>query len=263
MGLYELLARAIASTSKRSGLDVVKTHSIYTTPLSADSVVVDLGANVGDFTREMNRRFGCQCYAVEANPSMVAQIEANEHIHTYNLAVSDNNSPVKLVLSSNRETSSIYEEVASLYEATGTIECPGVTFEQFLKDNRIDAVDVLKVDIEGAERQLFQVTSDATLEAVGQITIEFHDFIPGTIRADEVRAIRGRLKRLGFYCIPFSYMMPKQDTCDFLFINLRRCPVPPGIRLNFSYINFLLNVQKIKAMLKSRVQRRSPGQGRE
>jgi Methyltransferase FkbM domain len=127
-----------------------------------------------------------------------------------------------------------------------------VTLEQFLRDNWITAIDVLKIDIEGAERQLVQVTDDVTLSAGKQITIEFHDFLPGTLRLDEVRRIRKRLKRLGFYCLPFSYMLPEQDTCDFLFINLKSSAILRKTRLNFFIIKALLNVQKAKTYLKAR-----------
>jgi hypothetical protein len=112
--LYRTLTRLIARFSGRAGLAVVKTHSIYCSPIGPESVVVDLGANVGDFSREMNRRFGCTCHAVEANSEMAAQIATNDRLHIYNLAVTDRNGPVTLVLSSNRECSCVYSEVASL-----------------------------------------------------------------------------------------------------------------------------------------------------
>jgi FkbM family methyltransferase len=250
VNLYRTLARLIDRFSQRAGCAVVKTHSIYCPAIGPDSMVLDLGANVGDFCQEMNRRFGCTCHAVEANPDMAAQIATNDRLHVHNLAVSDRNGAVTLVLSANRECSSLYSELASLFGTQGTIECPAVTLEQFLHDNQITTIDVLKIDIEGAERQLFQATSDVTLSAVNQITIEFHDFIPGTIDSQDVRRICKRLQGLGFYCLPFSYMLPNQDTCDFLFVSLQRCAVPWKTRVNFFMLKALLNVQKAKAYLK-------------
>lgn len=255
MNLYRMIDRMVARARLRAGCPIVKTHSIYAPAIGAGSVVVDLGANRGDFTREMGQRFGCTCYAVEANPEMVAQIPRDDRTHVHNLAIADRAGAVTLVLSSNHECSSVYSEVASLYNVQGTVECPAVTLEEFLRDNGIAAIDLLKVDIEGAERQLFQATDDATLRAVKQITIEFHDFVPGMLQPGEVPGIRKRLERLGFYCLPFSYMFPSQDTCDFLFVHLKNCSVPWKARLDFFIIKALLHIQKGKTSLKARLSR--------
>jgi FkbM family methyltransferase len=253
MELYQYLARSIRSWSERSGLTTVKTHSIYARPIRSGSVIVDLGANVGDFTEEMNRRFGCICYAVEPIPDLYSQISSNDSIQKFNIAISDKSEPLKLFMSANRECHSVHEEVAATYGAEGVIECRAVTLEQFLKDNRISAIDLLKVDIEGAEKWLFQSTSDDVLRSVKQITIEFHDFIPGSISPDEVRRICRRLERLGFYCIPFSFMLPKSETADFSFINISRLNVPLKDRVGFAVIKKLLQAQKFKARLKRRL----------
>jgi hypothetical protein len=105
------------------------------------------------------------------------------------------------------------------------------------------------VDIEGSEAQLFGSTSDATLGRIGQIGVEFHDFIPNTISSDNVRQIRRRLERLGFVCLPFSYLCPHQDTCDLLFVNLRVGQVPLRDRFGFAVIKALLTAQRLKSRL--------------
>jgi hypothetical protein len=103
----------------------------------------------------------------------------------------------------------------------------------------------LKVDIEGAEAALFNSTSDATLCNVKQITIEFHDSVPGSISTEEVNKIVNRFKRLGFVCLPFSYLFPDMDTCDFLFINTHQCKIPYKDWLGFQIINLLLAIEKL------------------
>jgi hypothetical protein len=85
-----------------------------------------------------------------------------------------------------------------------------------LKDTGISAIDLLKVDIEGTERKLFRSTSDKLLRSVKGITIELHDFVSGSIRGDEVLQTCKRLERLGFFCIPFSFMTPQFEADDFL-----------------------------------------------
>jgi hypothetical protein len=87
VNIYYSLARAISFSSERSFLTKIKTHSIYTRPIRDGYVVVDLGANVGQFTEETNKRFGCICYAVVPIPELYSQIGANESIHKYNFAI--------------------------------------------------------------------------------------------------------------------------------------------------------------------------------
>ena len=41
-------------------------HTVYLRPLDGSSVILDLGASLASFSRDMNARFGCRCHAVEA-----------------------------------------------------------------------------------------------------------------------------------------------------------------------------------------------------
>jgi hypothetical protein len=49
---------------------VIRGHSLYTRPLGDDAVIVDLGANRGEFALQMSRRFGGRYYLVEGNPDL-------------------------------------------------------------------------------------------------------------------------------------------------------------------------------------------------
>ena len=55
-------------------IEVVETHTILPDIVSPGSIVVDCGANVGRFSLEMIRRFGCLCYAIEAAPDTFSKI---------------------------------------------------------------------------------------------------------------------------------------------------------------------------------------------
>lgn len=66
MTLYNLLVKSIDFWQKHSGLSNLKTHTIYSKILGSDSLVIDLGANVGQFSEAITREFNCRCYAIEA-----------------------------------------------------------------------------------------------------------------------------------------------------------------------------------------------------
>jgi len=249
MTLYNLLVKSIDFWQKHSGLRNIKTHTIYSKILDSDSLAIDLGAHVGQFSEAITREFNCRCYAIEAVPSVYSQLPENGLLKKFNYAISDRNEPLKIYTSDNLECNSISQEAASVYGLQGEISVDGITLETFLNNHRIELVDLLKIDIEGAEEAVFNSTRDATLCNVKQITIEFHDFMPGSISREEVNKITNRLKRLGFICIPFSYLFPDMDTCDFLFINSNRCKIPYQDWLGFQMINWLLTIEKTKSSL--------------
>ncbi|HEY9300953.1 MAG TPA: FkbM family methyltransferase, partial [Phormidium sp.] len=243
---------------KHSGLSNLKTHTIYSKILDSDSLVIDLGANVGQFSEAITREFNCRCYALEAVPSVYSQLPENGLVKNFNYAISDRNEPLKIYTSDNLECNSISQEFASGYGLQGEISVDGITLETFLNNQRIELVDLLKIDIEGAEEAVFNSTRDATLCNVKQIAIEFHDFVPGSISTEEVNKITNRLKRLGFICLPFSYVFPDMDTCDFLFINTNRCKIPYKDWLGFQMIKLLLTIEKTKSSLLRSAGNREP-----
>src|SRR5205823_3461478 len=80
---------------------------------------------------------------------------------------------------------------------------PGRTLASLLSECSVEHVDLLKVDIEGAEVPLFAATPDELLKRIRQITIEFHDDA-GVITREESEQIRQRLRNLGFSGIKFA-----------------------------------------------------------
>ena len=66
-----------------------------------------------------------------------------------------------------------------------------------------DTIDLLKLDIEGAEIEFSRQTPDHVLRRIGQMTIEFHDFC-GITPSSEVRRVLLRLQSLGFSHVRMS-----------------------------------------------------------
>jgi|HubBroStandDraft_6_1064221.scaffolds.fasta_scaffold268619_1 FkbM family methyltransferase len=65
---------------------------------------------------------------------------------------------------------------------TGT-QVPAITMDEVLRDYQLDTVDLLKVDIEGSEKELF-AEADSWISRVDAICLELHDrFKPGCSRA--------------------------------------------------------------------------------
>jgi len=176
-------------------------HTFLTDHLDGDAVVVDLGANLGGFSREMEQRFGSRCYAIEAVPCLVDSISVSDRSAKFNYAIASHDGTTELHVSDWGECSGIHRVSMGNHVMTVTVPCRKL--ETFFTEQCIETVDLLKVDIEGAEVDLFRSVSDQTLSRVRQIALEFHDFC-GLLTQPEVREIIERLNRLGFRGIKFS-----------------------------------------------------------
>jgi len=88
-----------------------------------------------------------------------------------------------------------------------------VTLAEFRRLASVDHVDLLKIDIEGAEIDLFGSCSDSELKEIGQITVEFHSFIYAD-QHHSVLQVLERMADIGFWVIPF-----RLDYSDVLFVN--------------------------------------------
>ena len=183
-------------------------HSVLVRPLRANPpLVLDLGANRGDFSREVEAEFGGEFRLVEANPSLVAKIRATASFQVLHAAVGGTNEAVVFNIAANDEGSSVLAlPESSAYNSvrTGTVEVEQVTLEELvLAETR--PVDLVKLDIEGAEVAALCGLSSAALGSLAQITVEFHcDPWFGFGGSDEVERLVSRCKRSGFVVLDFS-----------------------------------------------------------
>lgn len=198
-------------------------HHFYGPIINHNSVVVDLGANRGIFSSQINSGFGCICYAVEASSYVYAQIQESHLLKKFNYAIAESNAAVTFYISKNPGASSVNRVISDWAGTQGASIVEGITLETFLDKNKIASIDLLKVDIEGAELGLFNSVSDDTMRKIKQITVEFHDFIKEFGRLEEIKGIKKRLRSLGFFCIAFS--RPYNNNEDILFINKKQCKI--------------------------------------
>ncbi|MEQ9371475.1 MAG: FkbM family methyltransferase [Coleofasciculus chthonoplastes F3-SA18-01] len=201
-------------------IETIEDHTIHTRFLSSNSRVLDLGANRGSFSQAMITRFGCQCVAVEPNPKLFEKIEPHELLKKYNLAIAHFSGSVNFNVSEVSVSSSIVYR-SKLHSKTITVSCKPL--EEFVVELGWTGVDLIKMDIEGAEINVFHECSDSFLKSIGQITVEFHDH-NGTVSKYEVKELIKRFESLGFRCYS-KYLGCYYDT---LFINQSLCPISIG-----------------------------------
>jgi FkbM family methyltransferase len=221
-------------------------HTFFPSALHRDSVVVDLGANRGGFSQGVRSRFGCRCIAVEANPDLAAALRTSSTIESYQCAIAAADGESALHLSADPEGSSIQGNPP---QSTGeSVIVPARTLTTFLKEAGVTHVDLLKVDIEGAEVRMFDSLGDADLQRIDQISVEWHDFC-GFVTAQDIERVAKRLDRLGFEGIRFGL-----DNINWVFV--RRDLARPGV-VRRKYVRYLMNpARNMLHRLRARVGRR-------
>lgn len=188
-------------------------HTVYVPFLRPDSVVVDLGANVGEFSQQIVDRFGCRAYAVEPHPELFRRIPEQPRIKKLNVCITEHKGTVPFYIARHPEGSSVYPFLTQMQR---TISVQGLPWHQLKKRIGAGIVDLLKVDIEGAEIPLLDSMSEVALGNIKQISVEFHDFLQDHIRARDVHRIQRRLEKSGFVSINVN---GGGDHMDMLFVN--------------------------------------------
>jgi FkbM family methyltransferase len=208
--------------------------------LDAESVVIDAGAHRGQFSAEIIRRFGCKCHLVEANPALAAQLAVPGSVSVTNAALSAEDGSALLHLTENPESSSLTSNAAT--EANRAIEVETVTLQTLRERLGLKKIDLLKLDIEGAEFGLIETTDDDTLRGIDQITVEFHDFQPRFSGAKLFEKARARLESLGFVCAIMSF----RTHGDVLFLNFASLDIPKVTQVYLHSMARLLEKAKVR-----------------
>lgn len=196
-------------------------HSLLSAGLHPGMTVLDLGANHGRFSELLAAEYPGSYHAIEANPDLADALDPAVFSSVKCCAVVDRSGPVTLRLAANDEASSVLrlpdQNIWNAVEV-GTVRVDGVPLREILSDPMLaGGIDVLKVDIEGAEVLALPTLTPEDLRKVRQIVVEFHGgrvFGLGLAR-DTRRTIR-ILRERGFVGLDFQ-----PSHMDMLFVNRR------------------------------------------
>lgn len=160
-------------------------------------IVVDVGANIGAFASQvLALRPAARVLCLEPSPrafaALHANIERNSWSQWVNLwpAALTGAAGASAVLLFERPgdscTSTVVSDCVGPSEAAGEwTEVPAVTLEHVLA-SLPEGVDVLKIDVEGAEYDIVAGTPTASLATVRRVVLEYHE-VPGR-RVEEIAA---------------------------------------------------------------------------
>ena len=187
-------------------------HTFLPSLIGPASVVLDIGANQGQFARAIVRDFDCRVHAVEPNPYLCTSLQelAIPGVTVHGVALAGTRGLRPFLVMNNSEAS----RVASANDSKeGTVQVQAITLEELISQIPATAsIDLIKMDIEGAELDVLEHVPAGLLECVRQLTIEFHQFVYPESRV-RVEAIKKRFSNLGFWVVDFS-----RTNYDVLFV---------------------------------------------
>lgn len=146
----------------------------YSVPAGEPATVVDLGANIGVASAWFRMRYPmARIVAVEPDPDTFTKLERNlgddSAVTLVNAAVAARSGEVALFRPAGYSIASSLRGAPSAGEATNV---RAYTLDELLADHGLDRVDLLKLDVEGAE--LDAVRGLSRLDAVRTIVGEVH-----------------------------------------------------------------------------------------
>jgi len=141
----------------------------YLEYLREGMTVFDVGANVGELTLLFSRFVeGGSVHAFEASGATYKKLElvcdatGKRNVRLNHLALSDKNGSIRLhvyedALSSfNSQAARPLKDYGLNFESIGIEETPATTVDDYCDREKIEQIDLLKIDVEGAEFQVMQ-----------------------------------------------------------------------------------------------------------
>lgn len=151
--------------------------------VQSDWVVVDIGAAIGEFTIEAALQLTDGIvHAFEPNPGSInilrQNIRANNlsRVETYNLGVWSEQGEIPLHFLNNEPLQAVSgDSQSSSLQAVKETSIPVITLEQVVEEKVGRKIDLMKLDCEGAEYQIFLNQDAKIFKKIDRIIMEFHD----------------------------------------------------------------------------------------
>jgi FkbM family methyltransferase len=144
--------------------------------LDENSMVFDLGGYEGQWASDIFSRYCCSIYIFEPVAEFAKRIEqkfrGNKKIFVHNFGLAHKDRTAKI--SVNGTSSSLYKQ-GNDDAAAGRF----VRADEFMHENKIKKIDLMKINIEGGEYDLVEhLIETGFVHNIRNIQVQFHDFVP-------------------------------------------------------------------------------------
>ena len=141
--------------------------------IRASDVVVDVGAHIGSFALFVASR-GARVIACEPSPDNFQMLSENiarnqaRNVTPVQACIAEENGTRKLFLDARNTARN------GLYGAGNAVSVSSITLAELFAQHNITQCDFLKMDCEGAEYEIIEMTPLKTLLQIEKIAMEYH-----------------------------------------------------------------------------------------
>tara|TARA_Y100000310_G_scaffold344875_1_gene460187 strand:+ start:7609 stop:8415 length:807 start_codon:yes stop_codon:yes gene_type:complete len=170
-----------AGTTDREAMNEVCIYNVYGFggfEVGEGDTVLDIGGHVGSFSILVAKRNKSgKVFVFEPDDVNFRILNENlkmnhiENVLPVKKAVSFKNGKKELFLDSNQEAHSFFSKSKNPEKISVDV----ISLSLFLKKEKIEKVDFLKMDCEGAEYEILYNLSDSDLEKIKKISMEYHN----------------------------------------------------------------------------------------
>lgn len=154
-------------------------------PLNENSIVFDIGGYEGKFADEIFNEYKCTIYVFEPvdkfYKSICERFKDNSKIKVFNFGLSDKDG--EMMISISDDASSIHTDASN----KESIKLKSIN--DFISENKVQHVDLMKINIEGGEFQVLPALINSNfVKNIDNLQIQFHNFISNAIQMrDDIR----------------------------------------------------------------------------
>lgn len=156
-------------------------------PLNTKSIVFDVGGYIGDYSEEINKKFGCKVYLFEPVPTFFnicsRRFRDNKSIVCLKYGLSSHSNFIDICLDDNASSFKRFNPGHEIQKAELKDICE--VFNEF----KLKKIDLIKINIEGGEFDLLPaIINSGLINKIEFIQIQFHNFIKDSNnKRDEIR----------------------------------------------------------------------------
>jgi FkbM family methyltransferase len=191
--------------ARRAGLLFVEPNFVYRPDLGSGAVVIDAGCSYeADFSVCLIDRHDVRAFGVDPtrkHSGALRQLETRypgrfAHVPC---AIAATDGTLTFHESRVNESGSLLSDhVNVLHDETTSYDVEAVTLPTLLKRVGIETVEILKLDLEGAEYELLERVTEHDLQPFRQVFVEFHHHAINHFNEADTRRVVGRISGFGF-----------------------------------------------------------------
>ena len=143
--------------------------------LNEKSIVFDLGGYEGQWASDIYSKYCCRIYIFEPVPEFAQNIKQRFlknpkiSVHHFGLA----GETCKEILCVSADGSSVFKQ------SSNSVEITLLKAIDFLNENNIHHIDLMKINIEGGEYSLLEhLIETGFVKQIDNMQVQFHDFVP-------------------------------------------------------------------------------------